>query len=177
MRARGDGAARAAAERGAVRQVVHLLDIVDVVRHLAGPVVVVVVVWWWRWRPRAVVGREAVVTVAAARAKVAAARAKVAAAREGAWARAAVAREHQLLGERVLRAGRDVRVVARLRRRPLARHVGAIGIGHVGLYVRVVGLVARLLSARTPHARGVYDGVPGKTGGGGKRTTEPRSAS
>ena len=32
--ARGDGAARAAAEGGAVRQVVHLVDLVDVVRHL-----------------------------------------------------------------------------------------------------------------------------------------------
>ena len=94
-----------------------------------------------------VLAREAVVTVAAARAKMAAARAKVAAARAGAWARAAVAREHQLLGERVLRAGRDVRVVARVRRRPLARHVGATGSGHVRFYVRVVGLVSRLLAA------------------------------
>ena len=34
MLARGDGAARAAAEGGAVRQVVHLVDLVDVVRHL-----------------------------------------------------------------------------------------------------------------------------------------------
>ena len=97
-----------------------------------------------------VLAREAVVTVAAARAKMAAARAKVAAARAGAWARAAVAREHQLLGERMLRAGRDVRVVARVRRHPLAR-VGATGSGHVGLYVAVIGLVRGLLAARAPH--------------------------
>jgi hypothetical protein len=90
-----------------------------------------------------VLAREAVVTVAAARAKMAAARAK-------AWARAAVAREHQLLGERMLRAGRDVRVVARVRRHPLAR-VGATGSGHVGLYVAVIGLVRGLLAARAPH--------------------------
>ena len=92
------------------------------------------------------------VTVVAARAKVAAARAKLAAARAKlAAARAAVASEHQLLGERMFRAARNVRVVARLRRVPIGRVAGARRSGHAGLYVRVVGLVHGLLTARAAH--------------------------
>ena len=84
-------------------------------------------------------------TVVAARAKVAAARATLAV------ARAAVASEHQLLGERMFRAARNVRVVARLRRVPIGRVAGASGSGHAGLYVRVVGPVHGLLTARAAH--------------------------
>ena len=92
-------------------------------------------------------------TVVAARAKVAAAGAKGSGGKSSSGEGAAVAREHQLLGERMFRAALNVRVVARLRRVPIGRGAGASGSGHVGLYVLVVGLVHGLLTARAAHRR------------------------
>ena len=150
MLARGDGAARAAAEGGAVRQVVHLVDLVDVVRHLPRRDVAVSVGGRQGLGGGGEGGRG---DGGGGEGEGGSGRSEGGGGKSSSGEGAAVAREHQLLGERMFRAALNVRVVARLRRVPIGRGAGASGSGHVGLYVLVVGLVHGLLTARAAHRR------------------------